>query len=377
MTNVKILFDNNEYFRFTSANGSWGVENNLAFKEANVSAIPNVQIHDFIKDMKAKGNMLARMFIDDKLFIESFVNSDNFQYRDTASGGTEIDIQLSDRFTGLKNSDIIKTKPVGNLQNFISSMLTELDYSSPSRINTYDRKIKKTDDFIVNGEGVVSQKIKSFARHDIVEKDAKSLLGEALALSNLLLVSNGYDTLSLEKTNSYPSPIFTLLRTDKACNIKTMEKVGGNSEPTPSQIVILNSSGVKEEGSKKIKKDQNSSVIVNYKAGIPHIKKVKHISASASYQDIKKSIDFHFAGIKAAENSFIYRVSNSVFDSNGNFFRPNRLIRLIDHKYLIDEDMQILRFSFNIDPTSTEISLNLTTQNSFDNNASLNSNKKK
>lgn len=376
MTKIRCFFDDVEYFRFTGVSGSWSIENNFVFKEANLSAITNVQVKNFVADMKAKGRMLARLVIDNQIFIESFVTGETYQYQDTATGGTEIQITLRDRFVGLKKSDIIKTKPVGNLQNFLSLILTELEYTRPDLIQTYNRKIKKSDDFILNGTGVLSQKIKSFTRNDIVEKDSSSMIGEALSLSNLMLVSNGYDTLYLEKTNAYPDQVFAVTRTERSTNVLSSQKVGNNSEPTPQTIVILNSSGVREDGKKKLLTDQNSSVITHYKGGMPNIKRVKHLSVGASYQDIRKSIDFHFAGIEAAANTYIYRISNSVFDDNGDFFRPNRLVMIKDDKYLINELMQILAVTFDINPTSTEVALNVTTQNSFDDNASIKNKRK-
>lgn len=361
---IKVLFDNQEYFVFKSLVANHNTDRNMAMKQARLSAVSTSLFRDFIVELNTKTVMLAQVFVNDKLYLEGYINQDSLDYRDSASSGTDIDIIINDRFFPLKQSDIIKTKPTGSLQNFIANILKELGFADEKYIGTYQKQIQSTADFIKFGVNIESQKIKSFAREDLVEKDAISLIGEALSLSHLILISNGYDTVNIEKINSYLDPIFLLTRSNLGCNIDYAEKTNNNQNaPTPAKVVILNSSD---------SKDNNSSVVFINNNGLPHVQKVHHLSVDASYQDIANSLNFSFSGIKARANSFLYKCQNIIFDIDNNFFQPNRAIRVVDEKYGIDEIMVIMQVGFTIDATNgTELTLNITTPEAFDSNASI------
>ena len=361
---IKVLFDGKEYFGFTSVSGEYTTENNFVFKEVTLQAVSIKEpFKDFLIELNKRGIMLATLYIRDKIFIEYYINKNSLSYNDTADNGTDISLKILDRFIGLKRSDIIQTKPIGTLQGFITSILEELDYADPKYINKYQRQIKRANDLLVNGQGVKIQDLKSFTRSDLVEKDAFSMIGEACTLANVLLVSNGYDKLTLEKTNSYPESIFTIVRDQRQSNVIASGKYGGDDEGTPSKKIILNSSD---------KKDKNSAVLIRNKSGLPHIHKVKHISVQATYQDLANGMDFQIAGIKATENSYSYKIPNVFLDNDSNFFIPNRSIRVYDEKWGIDEVMTILQTGFTYDADSgSELTLIVSTKEAFDNNASI------
>lgn len=361
---IKVLFDNQEYFVFKSLVTNHNTDRNMAMKQARLSAVSTSFFKDFIVELNAKTVMLAQVYVNDKLYLEGYINQDSLDYRDSASSGTDIDIIINDRFFPLKQSDIIKTKPTGSLQNFISNIVKELGFIDAKYIGTYQKQITSSMDFIKIGDDVLKKTFKSFAREDLVEKDAASLIGEALSLSHLILISNGYDTISIEKINSHLTPIFLLTRSNLGCNIDYAEKTNNNqNNPTPAKVVILNSSD---------NKDNNSSVVFINNNGLPHVQKVHHLSVDASYQDIANSLNFSFSGIKARANSFLYKCQNIIFDIDNNFFQPNRAIRVVDEKYGIDEIMIIMQVGFTIDATNgTELTLNITTPDAFDSNASI------
>lgn len=364
---INIFFDNKEYFAFSSAQATHNIDSNLAFKEVRASAVSNSPFLDFIIALTTKKRMLARVFFQKKLYMEGFVTLDHFDYKDTPDNGTEISIIISDRFIGVKESDIITTKPKGSLQNFLANILSELNYDGSAFINTYQKKINTTADFVANGIGIEPHSLKSFSKKKLADFDSADLLGKLCSIEKVLLVSNGYDTLTFEKPNSYVTPVYTLFRskTDKKIsNISYAEKTNQSSGTTvPSKVIILNSAD---------KKDNNTSVTTYNDFGLPHVQKVNHLSVNASYQDISNALNFNFAGITARSNSFLYKVPGILFDKNGDFFAPNRPILMRDEKYGISEVMSILQSGFTIDANNgIDLTLNLTTQLAFDNNASI------
>lgn len=370
MNRIRALFDNNEYFEFSYVYGYYNVSNNIATKSLTLSAVSVKSFKDFVIALNDKKVMLADIYIDNKLYISGFVNNGNFSYSDSANGGTNISIDVNDRFNALNISDIIETKPQGTLQNFIASILKELDFTSSKYINTYNKKIKKASDFLRNGKDVDIQKLKTFTREDIVEKSALMLLGEALSIHKLLLISNGYDTLTLEKANSYLDPVFEVRRDNKYSNVSKSSKAPNNKR-SPYQTIILNSSQPKNEDITN-KTDSYTSLIVPNSNGIPHIREVRHVSLNATYEDLAKSVNFRFAGITAQENSFVYNIDDNIFDDYNDFFQPNRLVSVYDEKYGINSNMQILQNSFTIDANSgSSTILNLTTQNAFNNQSTV------
>lgn len=374
MTKINVFFDGKEYINFKNASANHNIDRNIAVKEIRLNGITTVPFKDFIVDLNFKKRMLARVFINDKLYLEGFINQKSLAYRDSAGNGTEIDVVVNDRFSALKFSDIIKTKPQGSLQTFTANILKELGYATSEFVNTYNRPIKIEADLLKNGIGVDSQKLKSFTRRDIVEKDCASMLGEALSLSKVFLISNGYDTLTFETPNSVTTPSFLLIRNSVGqCNIAHAEKSNDTQgAQTPSRIILLNSSVMRDEETNKKIQDKNTSVVVLYDSGLPHIQKVNHLSVDASYQSLQQAMNFSLAGIRARANSFLFKSPNQIFDINGDFLLPNRMVKVLDEKYGIDENMQILQSGFTIDANSgTELILNVTTQEAFNNNASI------
>jgi hypothetical protein len=368
MNKIKVLFDGKEYFSFTSVSTVHKTNRNICLKTATLSAVDlQVPFKDFLIELNKRGRMLATLYINNKIYIENYITKKSIYYNDSPTGGTDITVNITDRFNPLIESDVIKTQPEGTLQGFISNILEELEYTKEEFINRYQKKVTTARDFIVNGIFVNEQELKSFTRSDIMEKDSISLVGEACTLANLLLVSNGYDTLRLEKPNLLPVPIFTVYRKGNLGNIMYFEKTPDNpARSTPSKRIILNSS------TKRAKQDKNTSVVVNYKNGMPHIQKVRRVNVEASYEDLAEAMDFNFAGITAMENSFIYQIPHTIFDLSNNFFVPNRKVYVYDDKYGIDEAMTILEVGFTINENDgSQLTLNLTTQASFDNNASI------
>ena len=382
----RVFFDEKEYFKISSLQANHDIERNMALKVVRIEAIAFQEtLKDFLIELNKRGNMLARVDIDGKTYIENYINQDSFSYQDSADGGTEINMIIFDRFFGLKYSDIILTKPEGNLNSFLNNILKELGYFDDNRIKRYKREINASTSFVLNGGGVKEQVLKSFTRKDINYKTAVELVGEALSLSNLLLISNGYDTLTLEKPNPYFNidddlgqftsdsfANFSLFRNSLGSNISHAEKINDDmNNPNPSKKIILNSRPSKNDADVKTK-DSNTSVVVNYKSGLPHIQKIKRLSVQATYQEIAESIDFQFAGIRARSNSFRYRVPNIYNDNQKNFFVPNSPIFVVDEKYGIQEVMSTLQVSFIISADNgSETILVVTTQEAFENNASI------
>lgn len=369
MAQIRALFDNQEYFEFTNAYGEWTINNNIALKNLTLNAIAVDSFKDFIVNLNNKKIMLADIYINNKLYISGFINNGNLRYSDSANGGTDVTLTVKDRFNALTISDIIKTKPQGTIQNFVSEILKELDFADQEYIDTYQRKINKASDFLINGKDVNIQKLKTFTREDIVQKSALAFLGEALSIHKLLLISNGYDSLFLEKANSYLDKTFTVRRDAKFSNVERASKADNNNK-SPSQVIILNSSGVREND--KIRPDSNTSLIVSYPSGLPHIKEVRNVSLNASYQDLAKAVNFRLSGITAKENTFIYVIRDELFNNSRDFFRPNRVVEVYDEKYGINSNMQVLQTSFTVNAANgTTTVLNLTTQNAFDNQSSV------
>lgn len=360
---IKITFDGIEYFNFTSLIGNHNISQNLAFKEVIAEAVATEPFKDFIVLLNKESYVLARVFVNNKLFLEGWVNDSNFGYSDSAQG-TKITININDRFIGIKESDLIYAEPKGSLESYLSTILYELGYDDELFKDTYQKKITSAKDFVELGAGVDEKhKLKTHERQDLVDYDAAGVLGEMCSIENVLLISNGYDTLSFEKANANKTPTFHIIRSTTT-NITHAEKVGAKTvDIPPRKVIILNTND---------KEDSNSSIIAINKNGLPHVQKVNHVSTKQSYKELAQSLDYSFAGIKARTNSFLYKCANLLFDDNGNFFRPNNCVKVLDYKYGIDEVMNILQVGFKIDASQgSEVVFNLTTQRAFDDNASI------
>jgi hypothetical protein len=361
---IRVTFDGVEYFKFSSGQFSHNISENLAFKDCSLVAVPQEPFKDFITDLNNKNWMLAKVYVKDKLYLDGYINDSNFSYSRSTTE-TKITINIDDRFIGLRESDIIKTTPQGTIVNYLAKVLDELNYAGSFFINSYEKKIKTTKDLIALGKDVKDVNIKTFVRNDLAEYDNQQVFAEILSLANLILISNGYDQLRFEKTTTNQSSIFDL-NTPNRTGISYAEKTGNNgssSRISPSKVIILNSND---------KTDNYTSVTIYNNSGIPHVQKIAHLNTKASYADIAKSADFGFAGIKARSNSFLYKIPNLIFDDQGDFFEPNKSVFVKDHAWGIEELMRILQVGFSIDAEAgIEMNLNVTTQEAFDNNASI------
>ena len=73
--NIKILLDNREYFQYNSITCSHIVNQGIALKSAIVDASITYQNYiSFSIDMADKQVMLASLEIDNKIFLQGFVN---------------------------------------------------------------------------------------------------------------------------------------------------------------------------------------------------------------------------------------------------------------------------------------------------------------
>lgn len=373
MIKVRLLFNNKEYFAVKSVSYSYSLNRSIGIKSATITAIAGSEFRDFLLNLESKKVLLGKLIIDNQIYLEGFINDKLIHYTDSASGGTIINIRIMDRFAGLIASDIISSRPTGNLQNFLSDILTELGYVSDFVINTYQRKIRSTRDFIRSKGGFDATKpLIASRRASLVEENSFDLLGETLNINKAILMSNGYDTLTFEEPNILGNPVFKCFRYNtksRLSNYNSIEKygeMGDASSLTPSLVVTLNSY------SKKAKKDNNTSVITPNPYGIPHIIKVHRLSSESSYEEIQDMMDFSFAGIKARSNSFVIRLKNIAFDSKNNFFAPNKTVSVYDEKFAINRDMIILDTSTTIDSESgTDTVLNVTYKESFEDNVTI------
>jgi hypothetical protein len=371
MTKVNLFINGREYFPVKNTSLGHSINRSIAIKSATLNCIAGFNFKDFLLELNLKKILLCELYIDDKIFLEGFINDKLVHYQDSPSG-TEVNIRLLDRFVGLIGSDLIASRPQGTLQSFLSDILTELGYVSPVFINTYRKNIKNPRDFLASQGVDISKPLRALQRSSLVEESSQDLLGECLNINNVILLSNGYDTLTFEKPNTKGSPVFSAFRyfSDKReSNLVSVEKYGEMGDAnslTPSIVITLNSYA------KQAKKDSNTSVISSNPYGIPHIIRLHRTSMQASYQDIQGMMDFSFAGIKARSNSFILRFCNIKFDDNLDFFQPNRTINVYDEKYGLDTDMIIMNSELNIDASGgSELTLNVTFKESFEDNISI------
>jgi hypothetical protein len=374
MTKIKLTINGSEYFPIKSVALGNSLNKSISIRSATVSAIYSIKLKDFLLELNQSKILLCNLFIDDKLFLQGFINDKLVHYGDSSDGGTNISIRLLDRFVGLVGSDIIYSRPDGqSLQSFMSDILTELGYLSSTFKNTYLKKINSARDFLsVRGNIDINKPLKAPKRNSLVEEQSFALLGECLSINKVILMSNGYDTLTFEKPNISGAPTFEAFRhlsSDRYSNIVSLEKygeMGDANSMTPSIIITLNSS------SDSTKKDKNTSVISANPNGIPHIIKVHRVDMNASYQEISGMMNFAFAGIRARSNSFIIRLGNIKFDKNGDFFQPNRTITVYDEKYGHNFNMIIMDARTDIDADSgSQTTLNVSFSESFEDNISI------
>jgi hypothetical protein len=348
---------------------TWALDNNLAFKKAIVVGKAKKGFKYLLDELNNNGRMLVAIYFNDKLFIKSWVTIGMLNYYIDASQAVNVNFVIFDRFVGLKTSHVVKALPKENssLELFISQVLQELKFDSPEFINTYPRKISSAKDFILRGAGITGNEvIKTFKKEKLDYDSAISVLGNSLSNSKAILSSNGYDTLTLEVGNPELPPI-DIVDTTIAGNMSTtISKTGmvNTEEGQPSATsIILNS---QDDG------DNNNSVVVNIKSGLPNTKKVKTVSLQATYRQIKSMLDYNLAGIKARQNSFLIKCKSRFLTTELEFFQPNRKVTVYCPELGISEDMVILQMGCNIDSNGIELTLNVSAQDTFDNNSKLN-----
>jgi len=373
MTKVNLFINGNEYFPIRNVSIAQSLERSIAIKSATINAIAGTAFKDFLLELNQGKILLCQLYINNKLFLEAFINNKLVHYSDNSDGGTEVNIRLLDRFVGIIASDIIASRPKGTLQSFLSDILVELGYTSDLFKNSYQKKISTARDFLeVKGDIDINKPLKAIQRTSLVEESSYDLIGECLAINKVILVSNGYDTLTFEQPNGIKGSVFDAFRylnNNKASNITSLEKygeMGDSSSLTPSIVITLNSD------SKSTKSDKNSSVISPNVYGIPHIVKLHRVNMQASYQDIQGMMNFSFAGIKARSNSYILRFNGIELDNDGFLFQPNRVISVFDERYGLNTDMVIMNTRLDIDAESgSDLTLNVTFEESFVDNATI------
>ena len=374
MTSVILEIEGKSIFPVKNASLAHSLNKSIAIKSATLSCIVTRDFKDFLSLLNIRKILLCRLYIDNKLFLEGFINDELVYYKDDANGGTELNIRLLDRFVGLIASDLITSRPKGTLQSFLSDALTELGYASEIFINSYQRNIKTARDFLKSSGNInINKPLKAFQRASLVEEESSDLIGECLSINKVILISNGYDTLTFEEPNLKGKSVYSAYRNIDSYraegSIVSMEKygeMGDASSLTPSVVITLNSY------SKSAKSDNNSAVVSPNIYGIPHVIRLNRVSMQASYQDISGMMNFAFAGIKARSNSFIIRIAGVKFDDNLDFFQPNRTINVQDDKYGLDTDMIILDARLDIDAESgSSLTLNVCFEESFQDNVSI------
>lgn len=358
---IRIIFDDKEvdYLIFTEMSFTHNIDSNFAFKRLELQANAGSSFSNFLISIQNKSALYARVFVKDKLLMEDYVTIDSFPYSIAPSSNYSIRLSLFDRFYSLIASDLVKTRPKNNVKQLLADALKELNYSGS--FFKYQKAIRTTEDFIVLN-GLTLSDLKTLPRREFTSVNSKEMLGEACSIANVVVISNGFDTLSIEKQNYFSQPVFTLFQENRKSNISSMEKaVSSQFDQTPSRFIILNSSD---------EEDNNSSIVAEYPYGKPNVQKTSRVSFDAKYQEISKSLNYGLLGITARQNSFVYKSPGVIFDNNGSFFQPNRMVKVFHNG--IDEVMNILQYGLSISGSGNiESTFNLTTQNAFDNNATL------
>lgn len=362
---IEVKFDGQEkkFLYFENLNYTHSIDNNLAFKRLELTAYAGSNFGSFLAEIRSKREIYVRVKIKDRLLMEDYVTIDSFPFSFSSPSGFSIRLSLFDRFYSLAISDLVKTRPTTNIQKLLSDALSELNFAGKKF--KYQKPITKTSDFI-KLNGLKPSELKTFKKKDFISFDSSKMIGEACSIANVVVISNGYDTLSIEKQNSFKNPVFELRQKSNNSdfgNITYMEKAVYNQyDQTPSRFIILNSAD---------NDDNNKGIVAEYIHGKPNVQKINRVSFDARYQDISKSLNYGLLGITARQNSYVYK-SPVILDKDGNFFQPNRFITVKHDAVGIDEDMNILQYGLSVDGKGNiESTFNLTTQNAFDNNASL------
>lgn len=375
---VRVVFEYSdgqlrEFIKPITCNIQWSIDNGFVMKKATIEGVGNKNIRELLSELSIIGKMMVNIYVNGVIFTRSWLTHGMLNYYYDSGYGVVVNFSIFDRFIAIKASNIVKTKPYNNpiLQGFIGNVLAELDFVSPKYINTYPRKITKGFDLVKNGVGVEGfVALKTFSKDPFVQEEGSSLVGECLSLCNLLLVSNSYDSLTLEKPNADP---FVIASIDSQADndISYVGKVGepdSESSITPSTVLILNS-----RGNEKQYKDPNTSLTAKTEFGLPNILRINNVNFDATYKQIASMLDYNFAGIKAKQDSFLFKLKDRVLTQDGkDFYQPNRRVNVYVPELGLHENMVILQMGCNISAQQgSELVLNVSSENSFTNNATL------
>lgn len=371
--NVKILLDNQEYFACNSITCSHIVNEGLAIRTAQINfTVPFSSYIQFAIDMANRQVMLGSVIIDNKLYVQGFLNLKMISTEILKDQAMSISFSINDRFFPLFHSDVVKIlffKSHSTVQLLLAGMLKELDYL---KYNNYPQKREKATDFIKNALNVkdirLTQSVVKYATHE----KAIAIINEACSIYKVLLNSNGSDTLYVEKYNSYLKPVYeiNLLFNSKTgnpefSNVANARKIGQDNNDA-SKIIVLNPSINRK---KPRVKDKHTSLIVQYQKGLPNIQIVKTINREVTYEGLKDGINQSILGLNASANSYVYQLDGVLYDNNNDFFTPNRCIYVSDEVHLINSKMIIVGSSFSIDADNgIRTTLNVSFQESFDDN---------
>jgi hypothetical protein len=375
---VRVLFEypdgtKKEFIKPITCNIQWSIDNGFVMKKATIEGVGNKEIRDFLSELSLLGKMLVSVYVNGLLFTRSWLTHGMLNYYYDSNYGIIVNFNIFDRFIGIKTSNIIRTKPVNNsiLQQFLVNILDELDFMSPEYINSYSERVVKGFELIRNGIGVESYvPLKTFKKDPFLQEEGSSLVGECLSLCNVLLVSNSYDALTLERPNSNPFTIATI-NSQVNNDISYIGKVGdvdSENSVTPSTVLILNS-----RGNEKQFKDPNTSITAPCHFGLPNVLRVNNVNFDATYKQIASMLDYNFAGIKAREDSFLIKLKDRVLTSDGkDFYQPNRRVSVYVPELGLEQNMVILQMGCNISAQQgTELVLNVSSETSFTNNSTL------
>ena len=84
MNRIKITFDGIEYFAIQGISATHSISRNIALKEVSISAASmQVTFKDFLIILNKKGVVLASVYVNDKLYIQNYINHSSFGYKDT------------------------------------------------------------------------------------------------------------------------------------------------------------------------------------------------------------------------------------------------------------------------------------------------------
>ena len=350
MNNVKIFFNDVEYFKCTSISCQHSIDGFIALKTTTIQGIATqLRFKDFLDILANKNTMIARVEIYDKVWQKGFISLTDINYS-IDDNGFRITIVLNDLLSTLKTSDIVEVLYLKNktLQGTLQSIFKELNIKDYKIINGTDIKIID----LANGGDVETNGYIS----------CEQFLGNICSLYQLILISNGVDAISIEKYNANQEIIdnFIVKCNDGkviTSNVSFVEKTGNQNVNNASKIVILNTEPTNT--------DKNTSVIVNFVNGTPNTQQIRTIAMKASYKQISQAITYQMMGMNMVANSYVYKLSVKIFDKNKQFFRVNHLINVLDEQLGIDDKMNIIGIALTIDSQSgTNTIFNLTNQES-------------